>query len=72
MLLSLYNGCLERVHINKQTRLDFVNIWSKEVILNVSYPITVNQINGYMDSSISPTPVRHTISIHRGCIEVYK
>ena len=27
--LLLYNGCLETVHINNQTILQFVYIWSK-------------------------------------------
>ena len=61
--LSLYNGCFETVHINNQIILHFVNLWSKEVIENISYPSTVNQIDGYMDARIIPTPVRYTIPI---------
>ena len=64
--LALYNGFLETVHINNQRILHFVNIWSKEVIVNVSYPRTVNQIYGYMDAIISPTLVRYIISRYRG------
>ena len=43
--LSFYNGCLETVHINNQRILNFVNICSKEVIVNTSYPSTINQID---------------------------
>ena len=56
--LSLYNRFLETVHINNQTILNFVNIWSKEVIENISDLITVNQIDRYTDASISPASVR--------------
>ena len=56
--LSLYNSCLKTFHINNQTRLHFVNIWSKEVIENISYLINVNKIDGYLDASIIPTSVR--------------
>ena len=60
--LSLYNGCLETVHIDNQIMLHFVNIWSKKVIVNISYPSTVNKIDGYLDSRISPTSVKYIIS----------
>ena len=62
MKLPLYNGCLETVHINIQTILQFVNIWSKEAIENISYPSTVNKIDGYLDSRISITSARYVIS----------
>ena len=52
--------------------LNFVNIWSKEVIVNVSYPSTFNQIDGYMNLSISPKSVTYTFSINMVCIEVHK
>ena len=54
---------IEAVQINNQTILHFVNQWSKGVIVNFSYPITVNKIFGYIDAIISPTPGRYTISI---------
>ena len=57
--LSSYNECLETLHVNNQTILHFVNLWSKEAIENISYQIKVNQIDGYPDASISPTPVRY-------------
>ena len=40
-----------------QTILHFVNILFKVVPLNISYPSTVNQIDGYLDASISLTYV---------------
>ena len=60
--LSFYSECLETVHINNQRILRFVNILSKEVPLNISYPSTVNQIYGYLDTRISPTSVGNIIS----------
>ena len=60
--LSVYNGFLEIFHINNQTILHFINIWSKEVPVNISYPSTVNKIDGYLDASISPTYIRYIIS----------
>ena len=63
--LSLYNGCLETVHINDNKILHFFNLWSKEVIVNVSYTRTVNQIGGYMDARIITKPVRYIISRDR-------
>ena len=53
--LSLYNGWPEIFHINIQTIIHFFNLWSKEVIVNVSYPSTINKIDEYLDASISPT-----------------
>ena len=58
----LYNRCLETYHINIQTIPHFVNIWSKEVPLNISYPIIVNKICGYLDARICHTSVRYIIS----------
>ena len=52
---SLYNGWIKTFHINNETILHFINIWYKEVPLNTSYPTTVNQIDGYLDASISPS-----------------
>ena len=59
--ISLYNGCLEIVSINNQTINHFVNICSKEVHANISYPSTVNLIYGYLDARISPTSVKYII-----------
>ena len=52
---------------------DFIlsNLWSKEVIVNVSYPITVNKIDGYMYAIILLKSVRYIISIYRVYIEVH-
>ena len=63
--LSLYNICLETVHINNQTILHFFSPWSKEAIEIISYPSTVNQHGGYMFASISPTSVRYIISRYK-------
>ena len=60
--VPLHNGFIETLYINNKTIPHFVNIWSKEAIENISYSITVNQIDGYMDSIISPTSVRFVIS----------
>ena len=54
--LSLYNECLETVHINNKKDF-FFNLWSKYVIINFNYPSTVNKIYVYMDASIIPTSV---------------
>ena len=51
------NGLKQFISIFKQY-FSFFNIWSKEVIVNVSYRSTVNKIGRYMDASISPTSVR--------------
>ena len=56
--LPLYNGYLETVHGNYKTWLRYVNLWSKAFPVNISDPITVNQICEYMDARISPTSVR--------------
>ena len=61
-----------KIRINNQKTLHYINIRSKEVIVNISYPSTLNRIGGYMDAIISPTPVRCIIFKSRGCIEVYK
>ena len=62
--LSLYNRFLETVHTGNK-KLHFVNQWSKEVIVNIIYPKTVNQIYGYLDKNISPTLVRYTLSRYK-------
>ena len=54
----LYNGCLETAQINNKKIFHFVDIWSKEVPNNISYPSTVNKIDGYLDASIIPIYVR--------------
>ena len=55
--LSLYNGWLEKFQINNQMILYFVNLLSKEVPVNTSYPRTFNQIYGYLYSRIGLTSV---------------
>ena len=54
-----------KLHINNKKMLHFVNIWSKEVPVNVSYPSNVSQVDGYLDASISPILVRYIISINK-------
>ena len=49
------------MHINNQTILHFVNLWSKEVPLNISYPRMFNKIDGYLDGRISSSSVRYII-----------
>ena len=63
--LSLYNRFLETVHINNNAILNFVNIWSKGVIINIIYPRNVNKIGGYMDTNIFPKSVRYIISSYK-------
>ena len=53
-ILSFYNGCLEIVEINIQTILHFVTLKFKNVPVYMSYPRTLKQSVGYMDSRISP------------------
>ena len=55
-----------KIHINDKTILHFINIWSREAIGNIIYPITVNNIDRYLDSMISPTSVRYIMSIDKG------
>ena len=59
--VPLHNGFIETLYINNKTIPHFVNIWSKEAIENISYPSSVNKIDGYLYSRISPTPVRYMI-----------
>ena len=61
-LFLLYNGCLKTVQINNQAILQFVNIWSKKVPVNISYPSTVNKVDRYLEVRISPTSVRYNLS----------
>ena len=63
--LSLYNSCIEAVHNNNHMILHFVNIYLKEVSINISYPSTDNQIYGYLDVNISHIYVRYIISIYK-------
>ena len=42
--------------------LTLANLWSKGGPVDISDPITVNQIDGYLDARISPTYVRCIIS----------
>ena len=59
--VSLHIGYIETVHINNQTKLQFVNFWSNEVSSNISYPIMFNKIDGYLDGRISVSSVRYII-----------
>ena len=52
--LSLYNGLPENFHIN-HIYFSFFNLWSKELIENISYPNTANQTDNYLDARILPT-----------------
>ena len=38
-----------------------MNLWSKEVPVNISYPIIVNPIDAYLDARIIPSYVIYTI-----------
>ena len=55
---SLNIGYLENLQINNKT-LQFVNLLSKEVPINISYPIIVNRINGNLDAWLGPSYVRY-------------
>ena len=63
--LSLYNLLIETFHINNKTILNFVNLWSKESIENISYLSKVNQIDGYLDGIISPISLSCIISRYK-------
>ena len=58
---SLNIWFIETCEINIQTILYFVNLWSKELPTDISYPIDVNNIDGCMDASIIPSYVRYNI-----------
>ena len=45
--------------------LNLLNIWSKEVPVNIIYPGTVNQIDSYMYESISTSSVRYIIKSYK-------
>ena len=59
---SLYFVCLETFQINNQIMLHFVHLWYKELSLNITNPITVNQIDDFFYASISPNSVRYIIA----------
>ena len=59
--VSLHIGCIETVHINNQTILQFVISWPKEVPINIGYVIMFNNIDGYLYARISPSYVRYII-----------
>ena len=40
------------MYINNQPRLHFVNLWSREVIVNIIYLVTVNKIDGYINARL--------------------
>ena len=58
----LHIGCLETVQMNNQAIIYFNNLWSKEVPINISYPITFNSIDGYLGAIISPDSVIYIIT----------
>ena len=45
--------------------LNFVNLWSKEVSVNIIHPSTVNKIDRYPDARIRYTSVWYFISIDK-------
>ena len=45
------------MHINNQTILHFVNLWCKEIPINISFPSIVNQIVSYLDERVRPSSV---------------
>ena len=61
MPVSLHIEYIESVQINNQTILHFVNLWSKEVTVTISYPTMFNKINGYLYARISSSSVRYII-----------
>ena len=61
MSVSLHMGYIETVHINNQTKLHFMNLWSIEVPVHNSYPRMCNNIDCYLDARISPSSVICTI-----------
>ena len=63
MLVSLHIGYIETVHINNKTIIQFVNSWSKEVPVNISYPRIFHNIDGYLYAIISPSYVRYITSM---------
>ena len=58
-------GCLETVHINNQTIIQFVNLCPKSVPDNISFTSIINQINGYLDTRISTSSIRYIIKIDK-------
>ena len=52
---------IEAVYIRNKTILHFVNSWSKELPINISYLIIFNEMDGYLDTRISPSYVRYII-----------
>ena len=59
---SINIGFLETFHINNQIIPHFVNLWSKELPVNISYPIIFNQIDGYLDARIIHSYVIYIIT----------
>ena len=60
--LSLYIRWIETVHISNKIIHPFLNLWSKEVIGDIIYPITVNKIDRYLDTITSHTSISYIIS----------
>ena len=63
---SLHIGFLEAIMINNQTILHFLNLWSKGVPINISYPSILNTIDVYLDARISPSYVIYMIKKYKG------
>ena len=61
MSVYLHIEYIENVLINIKTILHFVNLWSKGVPLNISYPRMFNNIDGYFDAIFSPGSVIYII-----------
>ena len=57
--VSLHIGYIETVHINNQTILQFVNLWSKKVPVNINYTSIFDPIDGYLYEIISPDYVKY-------------
>ena len=54
-----------KIQINNQSIFHFLNIWSKEVPINISHPGNVSQIYGCLYESISYTPIRYIITRYK-------
>ena len=66
---QLYNGFLQSYQINNEIILHFINLWSKEVPVIISYPITVKKIDGYQGAMISPSSIIYIIKMYKQIIK---
>ena len=62
---SLHIGFLETVSINNQKILRFVHFCSKGVPVNISYPIIVDPIDGYLDTWIISSQLIYIITNYK-------